>query len=796
MNVNNKRSFISSMSKFKYFREFSKIPNFFEKIGDFIEYERSQRKPVVIGVAQNFDIKFEFGDVIARLYAENGVGVFVDKELMGNSKFSNKALHYRKNYNEYVRQVRTSKVKTEKDLEILLEILKNFLHKKQSDTFNIKTEISDNKDSPEDKSDKKEKQETITLPTPETKPDKTITIPAERKELTLPVPEVIKIKNPNMKSHNPNVDEFLKIYSQSLISTGKTRGYDEQTYIETKLDKELLPKIFTGNVKLVILTGNAGDGKTAFIQRIENLAKHKKADFKLETDNGCLFVLEGYEYETLYDGSQDFEGKSNEDLLTSFFEKYKGDKEPKEKFVKIIAINEGKLRDFITSRRGYRWLSDNIIKYLDEEIYSLPESLIFINLNLRSVVDGDGNAESIYDLILNNFLDLDGSKKLWEDCQPDKCEYSDKCYIKYNIDMMRDNTKLIGVNTVGKEIRNRLKHLILGVHLKKIKHITIRDLRSVLSYILFNKYNCADIQSNIDADKNLIGRFYYNNVFNENEKDRIKEILNDLDVSKVSNPKLDNFIYFTSPESHTFNSLLNQSQSIVKMDSRYLLKLFNHKPEGTEDSDEKKKEIAKLYHKSVRRKIFFEGNSEKMSSNYLINWDDLLPYKNFKVFNNVLLICKDELSKVRNLLTLAISKSERIYNDTVGAENLCLRTYNTRKSLTKAFFGFTPADFEVVVKDIGNQERYIEFYPNSIVFRHSDNSAELEISIDLFEILIRIKDGYVPTSSEIRTFFLNLDMFKRRVTSKLSNCIFLTEDDTNLFKLEKTTTNKLVLSKN
>jgi len=80
-----------------------------------------------------------------------------------------------------------------------------------------------------------------------------------------------------MNNHNPFVDNFLKIYSQSIISTGNTRGYDEETYIETRLDKNLIPKIFNPATKLVVLTGNAGDGKTAFIQKIESLATTKGA---------------------------------------------------------------------------------------------------------------------------------------------------------------------------------------------------------------------------------------------------------------------------------------------------------------------------------------------------------------------------------------------------------------------------------------------------------------------------------------------------------------------------------------
>ena len=76
-----------------------------------------------------------------------------------------------------------------------------------------------------------------------------------------------------MKNHNPHLDAFLRYYSQSDTSTGGTRGYDPETYVETKLDEELTPVIFHPNTKLVILSGNAGDGKTAYIQRVEAQAE-------------------------------------------------------------------------------------------------------------------------------------------------------------------------------------------------------------------------------------------------------------------------------------------------------------------------------------------------------------------------------------------------------------------------------------------------------------------------------------------------------------------------------------------
>ena len=42
---------------------------------------------------------------------------------------------------------------------------------------------------------------------------------------------------------NPHVDGFLTIYSQSERGNGGTRGYDPETYVETRLDRNLIPSI-------------------------------------------------------------------------------------------------------------------------------------------------------------------------------------------------------------------------------------------------------------------------------------------------------------------------------------------------------------------------------------------------------------------------------------------------------------------------------------------------------------------------------------------------------------------------
>lgn len=190
---------------------------------------------------------------------------------------------------------------------------------------------------------------------------------------------------------NPSVDSFLTIYSQSERSTGGTRGYDPETYVETKLDRNLIPRILNPRTKLVILTGNAGDGKTAFIQHVESLCDRKGAGVIKRTDNGCTFTLNGITYQTLYDGSQDFEGTANDAVLAAFFHELEGDKPPEGTFGKVIAINEGKLRDFILLTPQYRWLGRQVHHYLDYPGFKTHESLVFVNLNLRSVVDDTGD---------------------------------------------------------------------------------------------------------------------------------------------------------------------------------------------------------------------------------------------------------------------------------------------------------------------------------------------------------------------------------------------------------------------
>jgi len=594
-------------------------------------------------------------------------------------------------------------------------------------------------------------------------------------------------------NHNPFVAKFLTIYSQSELSTAGTRGYDPQTYVDTKLDLKLTPRIYSPETRLVVLTGNAGDGKTAYIQRLESLARDQGAKFSAQTDNGCTYRMDGILYQTLYDGSQDFEGAKNDQILKEFFSDLEGTAEPKGAFTKIIAINEGKLRDFILNKREYSWLGRQVHQYFESDSFTPHKSLIFINLNLRSVVSDNENEPSIFDLILDRFLDKEGPMGFWNACAPENCSYANRCYIRYNIETLRHPA-------LGPIVRHRLKQLFYAVLFRKIRHITVRDIRSFLSYILINKYSCHQIQADLDRGFSVIDRFYYNAVFPNDEKDRLARTMCDLDVSLTSNPKLDNFIHFHGPDDDLCLQLLIVGHE-ERQDQTYLKKLFESMPRGTDDNDPIHRENAHRYHRSFRRKLFFESAEEQMKAAGFPIWKDFLPYKKFDRFSQVVHAREDQHFEVRNNLTLAISKSERIYNEIIGSENLCLRSTSTTKANTKGFYSFPASDFKVIVKDIGFQEEFLEYTPNALYYRYvgtganPKNPVELEIPIDLFEVLCRIREGYIPAANEVRTFFLNLEMFKRRIAAKRPDKIFLTDDDSSLFEIKKDPANNLIMTK-
>jgi len=286
----------------------------------------------------------------------------------------------------------------------------------------------------------------------------------------------------NRPNYNPYVTRLRTLYSQSRVSNSGTRGLDDiarLTYVKTRLDDHLVPAIVAGEFRLVIVTGNAGDGKTAFLQQVEDHVRRLGTSITpLSTKNGTTWAANGLTFRTNYDGSQDEGDTTNQAVLEEFFEPFAGSPigGMEGSDVRLVAINEGRLLDFLLhgdSAVKLSGLRAAVPNALTGEEAGHPRLLV-VNLNLRAVTAG--GRQSLVEKQLGAMLQDD----VWSPCGG--CALRDRCPIKHNADSLRDRVS-------GPPVRDRVRRLYEIVHLRRMQHITMRDLRSSLSWLLLRDHD-------------------------------------------------------------------------------------------------------------------------------------------------------------------------------------------------------------------------------------------------------------------------------------------------------------------
>lgn len=589
-----------------------------------------------------------------------------------------------------------------------------------------------------------------------------------------PYPEPI-----NSQYDNYLIPYFQSLYSQSSISNKGTRGLDpfaRINYVETKLENTLLQKIAEGAFQLVIITGNAGDGKTAFIQNLEYQLLDKEGKIIEDKDNGKIIDFRGIRLITNYDGSQDEGDKLNEDVLNDFFDQFSGldpfaPQSGDRKEVRLIAINEGRLMEFLSSHdEKYGALFQRIESYLRLKEKEEKEFLL-VNLNWRSVVARDEQTPSILEKLIDKFTD----PQITEQCGT--CKLKEICPIYYNVTSLQDEA-------VGPQIKENIRKVVETVHFRKKLHITIRDIRSALSYILFGTMNCRDIEklgryASGENSRKLLTAYYYNALFNMgNSVDRLMMEIGKVDVSKVSVPQIENTLASQSSSVQELYAI--KDLSYQPKDTDLLDVLFQQRPtQPTELMEVDKVEAFKTFVSISKRKYYFES---LVNDPYI-----LLPYPSLKRFKQLLegkVKHETELSEVLQ----AISKSEGVHH-VYTKDKLALKESKWNKLDFISLRIFLHENFTLEIQDLGQETQFIEYSPDMIQLRyHSSVQGKrimLDLTLDLYELLQKVKNGYVPSTYELRGGFMNLTIFKTQLLSQTYNELVLIDKNKDLYKVKK-----------
>lgn len=584
-------------------------------------------------------------------------------------------------------------------------------------------------------------------------------------------------------NYNPYVTRLQTLYSQASKNNEGTRGLDDiarLTYVETRLDKHLAPAIADGRFRLVVVTGNAGDGKTAFLQQVE---AYFKRDLGVEieplsTGNGATWQHAGLHFRTNYDGSQDEGDVRNDEVLATFFNPFTGStfSEFHAGHVRLIAINEGRLLDFLEhSLHSANFAALRRFALRALETGESSDGMLLINLNLRAVAAGD--TDSLVERQLRAML----KTEIWAPCE--QCEFKDRCPIKHNADTFRDPIS-------GPAVRGRIRRLFEVVHLRRRAHITIRDLRSALSWLLFRDHGCEDIANLLNskdasAADEAIALYYPEAFAAESGKskahieDRLVRLVRQADVGLVNDPILDRRLDYRAETAVPWMSFDSRS----KYGWEVLAGRSRNAPRSQETAS-----LADLLRsrriliQQLRRWAFHERRDDA--------WQDMLPYRSWRLLSDVIYAGSESAReaasiRLRDRVVEAISLSEGLRSTQVRRGFLALRVSRVKNPSVRSYRLFASSSFKVELEEAQTLGEFLEFAADSVdlVADQTIGQARLRISLDLLEMLELIRSGYRPSPSDLQGLFVNLLIFRNALLNLPFDRVMVTQDDENLYEI-------------
>jgi serine/threonine protein kinase len=313
-------------------------------------------------------------------------------------------------------------------------------------------------------------------PRPESRPTSAKEVAEYLKTVASPK---VEIGNPMV---NPTVLNLRRLYRGSAVGNAGNRGLDDEfarnTYVKTRLDTSLTPTVLAGELDIVLLTGNPGDGKTSFLSTLrDRLVEAGATDMAPPTAAGWRMRLAGRTYAAVYDASEARDGKSSDEILA---EALAGDAE----HTALVAINDGRLLNFFAQNQD---VYPDCYVAVDRYSRDLPTEnprIAIVDLKRRSVAP-TGRADGLAGAVLDSFV----ADQLWTDCE--SCTARSVCPILGNR------------NTLRGPGRGPLLELVSISHLRRKRRATFRDVRSAIAWTVTGDRGCEDVHKAIGDKRDL-----------------------------------------------------------------------------------------------------------------------------------------------------------------------------------------------------------------------------------------------------------------------------------------------------
>ena len=539
---------------------------------------------------------------------------------------------------------------------------------------------------------------------------------------------------------------LLQSYPGSLRGNRETRGLDSEfaalTYIETNLEQSLYRDIIQRNVNLVVLCGNAGDGKTALLQRLAKrigLGEHSSATRILEGQ-----TADGSTVRMNLDGSASWKGRSSAQLLDEFMGPFQHGP-PNDDLVHLLAINDGRLLEWIENLEhdngGPTPLTQTLTECLEDRGRTHDAYIRFVDLNQRSLVGSViAQEKSVNTDFLDRLVDTlyggERSAETWAPCH--SCSAQDRCEVFRAVRLFAPGSQRM--KHIRRRARQRLFEGLQAVHLSGDTHITVRELRATLVYILFGVHFCSDYHS----AEHSTALPYWDRAFAPESPSRQGEVLRELarfDPALEAHPHIDR-VLLHPPNGDDFNPALRRQLSPGPADRRAQLA-------------------------SERRRAYFEWPEQE-----IIRWSGtpdalgLAQGSHLRQFRDLAIADNAARDDIARRLCGGISRLETLPPQALNRPGIVPLRITPRTPTETAFWvEKRSSDFRLYV-DLPDTRDVDRLHRQAILsFHYGDgrHPEELRLGAELFHLLLELDEGYQLGDISTDDTFAHLSIFVQRL---------------------------------
>ncbi|MFR2665918.1 MAG: DNA phosphorothioation-dependent restriction protein DptF [Clostridium sp.] len=504
--------------------------------------------------------------------------------------------------------------------------------------------------------------------------------------------------------------------------------------VQDELQQIILAADKEESAQLILVCGSVGDGKSHIISYFKNKHSDVMSNFTLHNDATESLEPNKTSMDTLNDVLDNF---SDEKIGTST-----------EKL--ILAINLGTLNNFIDSEYGKRFTvlqkyveSKKILeKSIIENRFDSSSNIQFINFsdyNLYTLKDGKVQSKYIKELInkITNPSEVnDFYNSYKENCS--NCKNKDKCPIKANYELISEDN-----------VQNAIVDLLVQCIIKKKIIISTRALLNFM-YDLIIARSYIDVNSPMFKDKigKLKNEEYINSltpniIFDHKELSFIFNALSTLDPLNVRNEKVDDFII----KFNNSTELIQFFDQYIDYPREYIEKINNVNFDELEGR-RIKSNLLKLFIRSYYlcgKGDLFSLNDEVYENfiKYLYFWNKGDKAKLIGLYGEI----KDGILKwngeaEKNHINIFVGKTQVKYK---VSEKLELKADTSNLPNNK--------DSELI-KFLTEME--IRYKGDNL-----DTSCSIDIDYSLYDLLIRVGNGYRPNKKDKNNFIKFIEFINK-----------------------------------